>query len=131
MNQRSATETDKAVGVRLRVRRIERGLSQEALADRLGITFQQIQKYERGRNRISAGRLADVASALDVPITYFYEADGEATGAVTTFASVLEDPEARRLFRAFARISTPELRRKAADLVQAIVAVDAREPADG
>lgn len=65
--------TDKHVGERLRVRRSLLGMSQEKLAEAIGLTFQQIQKYERGTNRISAGRLYQFSKILDVPIGYFYE----------------------------------------------------------
>jgi len=69
-------EMDVHVGQRLRVRRSLLGLSQEKLADALGLTFQQVQKYERGSNRISAGRLYDLSTILDVPINYFFEQFG-------------------------------------------------------
>src|SRR5918997_5525271 len=65
--------TDIAVGARIRVRRTLLGMSQERLADALGLTFQQVQKYERGANRIGAGRLFDLSRALDVPVGYFFE----------------------------------------------------------
>lgn len=64
---------DKHVGAQLRARRSFLGMSQEKLADSVGITFQQIQKYERGANRVSAGRLFGFSQTLDVPVTYFYE----------------------------------------------------------
>lgn len=71
---------DQHVGARVRARRIELGLSQQELGDKLGVSFQQVQKYERGTNRIGAGRMYDVAKHLQVPITYFYEGikDGSA-----------------------------------------------------
>ena len=72
MGIRNATEIDQYVGSRMRVRRIEIGMSQEALGDQLGVTFQQVQKYERGANRISASRLFFLANALGVPIGFFY-----------------------------------------------------------
>ncbi len=64
---------DEHVGVRLRVRRTLVGMSQEKLADAVGLTFQQVQKYERGTNRVSAGRLYQFAQILDVPVAYFFE----------------------------------------------------------
>lgn len=69
----TANSVDVHVGQRLRVRRSLLGLSQEKLADAIGLTFQQVQKYERGMNRISAGRLYQFSKILDVPIAYFYE----------------------------------------------------------
>lgn len=71
------------IGARVRLRRMTLGVSQEKLAEKLGITFQQVQKYEKGINRISASRLQDIASALDLPIAWFFEdaADAAANGA--------------------------------------------------
>lgn len=78
---------DKHVGQRLRVRRSLLGISQEKLADAIGLTFQQIQKYERGTNRISAGRLFEFSKILDVPIAYFYEEyiKGDGSGTQTSY----------------------------------------------
>jgi transcriptional regulator with XRE-family HTH domain len=73
LETKNPTLADQHVGRRLRWRREELKLSQQELADRLGVTFQQIQKYENGRNRISAGRLFDMAQALETRIMYFYE----------------------------------------------------------
>jgi len=70
-------EMDIHVGQRLRVRRALLGLSQEKLAASIGLTFQQIQKYERGTNRVSAGRLFDMSKILDVPVSYFFEQYGQ------------------------------------------------------
>ncbi len=70
---RSATHTDLLIAERLRVKRTELGVSQQALAALVGVTFQQVQKYEKGSNRVSASRLLEIARALDVPITYFFE----------------------------------------------------------
>lgn len=70
--QRTATGVDEHLGARVRERRLEIGMSQETLADLLGLTFQQIQKYEKGLNRIAASRLWDMTAALDVDITYFF-----------------------------------------------------------
>jgi transcriptional regulator with XRE-family HTH domain len=72
-----ATDVDLHVGARLRMLRNLRGITQEALADKLGVTFQQLQKYERGANRMSASRLFDISSLLGVPIDYFFEGTAE------------------------------------------------------
>ena len=69
----SPDEVDIHVGQRLRIRRSLLGMSQEKLAEAVGITFQQIQKYERGTNRVSAGRLFQFSRILDIPVTYFYD----------------------------------------------------------
>ena len=68
-----ATDTDRHVGVRIRERRIMLGLSQQQMADLIGVTYQQAHKYERGINRISAGRLFEISQVLGVPIGYFFE----------------------------------------------------------
>lgn len=72
-NSRSANEIDIHVGQRLRLARILRGLSQDELGKEVGVTFQQIQKYERGTNRVSAGRLVALAKALDLEILFFFQ----------------------------------------------------------
>lgn len=68
-----ANDTDRHVGARIRERRIMLGLSQQQMADLIGVTYQQAHKYERGINRISAGRLYEIAQVLGVPVNYFYE----------------------------------------------------------
>src|SRR5437016_14271832 len=70
--KRSGDRRDTEIGRRIRALRLERGLSQTELGNLLGVTFQQIQKYEKGANRVAAGRLQRVAEALEVPITFFY-----------------------------------------------------------
>src|ERR1700731_2536375 len=70
-------DIDRHVGARIRERRIMLGLTQQQLADLIGVTYQQAHKYERGINRVSAGRLFEIADALSAPITYFYEGIGE------------------------------------------------------
>jgi transcriptional regulator with XRE-family HTH domain len=75
-NKKASGPIDRRVGARIRRRRETIGLSQEKLARQIGITFQQIQKYEKGSNRIGSGRLQEIANALDVPISYFF-ADGK------------------------------------------------------
>jgi transcriptional regulator with XRE-family HTH domain len=78
MNKKQANAIDRLVGVRVRDRRVALGMSQDALAKKLGLSFQQVQKYEKGTNRISAGRLFVLAQALTSPIAYFF---GEVIGA--------------------------------------------------
>src|SRR3954466_3850926 len=73
MAKKAPHPTDKHVGSRVRMRRMMLGISQGKLADALGITFQQVQKYEKGRNRVSASRLQQVAHILQVPISFFFE----------------------------------------------------------
>ena len=86
-------EMDVHVGQRLRVRRALLGLSQEKLAESIGLTFQQIQKYERGTNRISAGRLFELSKILDVPVSYFFEQFGNAQSSMLSTQGGLSDNE--------------------------------------
>src|ERR1039457_5563857 len=72
-NNRSTVKYDHELGMRIRLRRVEMKISQSELADKLGVTFQQVQKYEKGVNRVGASRLQQVATALDVPITFFFD----------------------------------------------------------
>ena len=75
-NQRSVGKPDTELGKRIRLRRDEQHMSQSELGDKLGVSFQQVQKYEKGVNRVGASRLQQIATALDVPVTYFFDDDG-------------------------------------------------------
>lgn len=131
---------DVHVGKRLRVRRSLLGLSQEKLAEAIGLTFQQVQKYERGVNRISAGRLYQFARILDVPITYFYEqvkgisqgaaAMGMADNVQEAFGGgddAMQDKETLKLIKAYYEIDNPDLRQ---DVLKFIKSVGARTKSD-
>ena len=117
---------DRHVGLRIRMRRKEMGVSQERLAEALGLTFQQVQKYERGANRVSASKLWEIGRALRTPVAYFYEGLGD--GAETVAASpaqrgaqdFLLTSEGMELAQAFPRISRPALRRRVLELVRTL-----------
>jgi transcriptional regulator with XRE-family HTH domain len=112
---------DRHVGLRIRMRRKEMGVSQERLAEALGITFQQVQKYERGANRVSASKLWEIASALKTPVAYFYDGlgDQESLAAQRDAAQdFLCSSEGMELIAAFPRISEPAIRRKLVELVR-------------
>ena len=119
---------DVQVGSRLRLRRMSLGISQEKLGEHLGITFQQIQKYEKGTNRISASRLQRISEVLSVPITYLFEgieAPPSGLGALNETSSefVHDEPpsnETLQLMRAFQRIADPTVRRRVVDLVRSL-----------
>jgi len=126
---RTPNAVDLHVGARVRMRRKRLGLSQERLADALGLTFQQIQKYERGANRVSASKLYEIAQALQVPMTYFFDglADpvaearndvGEAVNRVIT--DFLNTPEGLELAMIFPKIGKGRGRRQILDLVRAV-----------
>ena len=131
MNRRSnkASEEprpiDKHVAHRLWVRRKEFGLSQNRLAEAIGVTFQQIQKYERGANRVVASRLYDLAAALDVPVSYFF-ADPPVAALEDSAPAQddLEDHPPHRetldLVRAYYRITDERLRKRFVDLVKSV-----------
>jgi transcriptional regulator with XRE-family HTH domain len=121
--------------MRLRQRRTLVGMSQEKLGAALGLTFQQVQKYERGANRISASKLHEVATALSVPISYFFEGlagaamlDNIPGVAESTQAGFEEDYLERRetleLVRAYYRIDDPSIRRRFYELLKAVGARD-------
>lgn len=127
-NKKKPNPIDIHVGSRVRLRRNMLGMSQEKLGESLGITFQQIQKYEKGTNRVGASRLQAIASILSVPVSFFFEdapgADGDVKGlaedATTFVVDFLNSTEGIQLNRAFARISQPKVRRKIIDLVKAL-----------
>lgn len=105
MPKRRSDKRDIEVGRRLRTFRLQRGLSQEKLADQLGVTFQQVQKYEKGTNRIAAGRLQRIAEILDMPITEFFAVPQRGGGsAPSEIFELLDTAAALRLIRAYARI---------------------------
>lgn len=106
---------DVHVGKRVRHRRWMVGMTQQQLAEHVGIKFQQIQKYETGMNRVSASRLWDIADALDVPVSFFFEglADGEAAtdDAASAPADLMADKEALELVRSYYAIPEAQRRR--------------------
>jgi transcriptional regulator with XRE-family HTH domain len=113
---------DRHVGLRIRIRRKEVGVSQERLAEALGITFQQVQKYERGANRVSASKLWEIARALNTGVGYFYEGlgEGEPSSSRADAQDFMLSNEGLELMAAFPRIEKSNLRRKLVDLVRAV-----------
>ena len=121
---KKANPIDIQVGNRVRIRRMLIGMSQERLGDTLGLTFQQVQKYEKGINRIGAGRLFEIARILGVPIDYFYDGVGadeegpaEETPPVMAFVS---SGEGLQLSLAFMKIRDPKVRKRVLDLVKSL-----------
>lgn len=119
--------TDIYVGRQLCARRVMLGFSQERLATAIGLTFQQVQKYERGVNRISASRLYDLGKVLDVPVSYFFEGLEEETkaGGLSEDAAEfgrpdLEPRETLELVRVFKTIQSPAVRRRVLSLVRSV-----------
>ena len=97
-----ADPIDVGVGARIRLLRKVRGLSQQALAEAAGVTFQQIQKYERGSNRVSASMLARIAGALQTPMAEMFAEGSQSGGAIHEVAGLLSEPGALELLRAYA-----------------------------
>lgn len=119
---------DVYVGKRLRLKRTLLGLSQEAIGNAIGVTFQQIQKYERGINRMGASRLYDFARALGVPVSYFFDgyntespAYGMAEGEAPAFDNdQMPNRETVEMMRAYYRIKNPTQRKRVLDLMKAM-----------
>lgn len=121
--QRGVTTIDRVLGQRVRVRRLELGISQERLADSLGVTFQQVQKYEKGVNRIAASRLLQISTALEHPIGSFFVGMGPAEQSLCGLDAVeesLSTPDGVRLMALFATIKAPAVRRRVLALTQAL-----------
>lgn len=125
--ERSPNPVDIHVGSRVRLRRLLLGLSQDKLGEALGVTFQQVQKYERGANRVGASRLFRISQVLDVPVGFFFEglegvdakgfAEGDQTPLVDDF---INSSEGVALASAFAKIEDPKVRRQVLELVRAL-----------
>ncbi|MEQ1715185.1 MAG: helix-turn-helix transcriptional regulator [Hyphomicrobium sp.] len=136
-NSRKANPMDVHVGGRVRLRRMLLGMSQEKLGEQLGLTFQQVQKYEKGVNRIGASRLFELAKVLGVAVQFFYdEASAGAMGTMSSpgFAERVSDNyvvdflatrEGLELNKAFSRISEPKVRKAICDLVKSLAGEEA------
>ena len=132
-NKKKPNPTDMHVGSRIRLRRNMLGMSQEKLGENLGITFQQIQKYEKGTNRVGASRLQAIANILGVPVAFFFEdlpghqpaGGGFAEDSATAFAlEFCTSAEGLQLNRAFVKIADLKVRRRIIDLVKSLAAED-------
>jgi transcriptional regulator with XRE-family HTH domain len=125
---------DTHIGTRIRIRRTMLGMSQERLGSQLGLTFQQVQKYERGITRVGSGRLFQIAKVLEVPLTYFFDeipagsepaestrrSQARDTGAARNGVDPTERKETFKLVRAYCRIPDPAVRRQIFELTKAI-----------
>jgi transcriptional regulator with XRE-family HTH domain len=140
LESRLPNPVDLHVGARIRLRRRMQGVSQEKLADALGLTFQQVQKYERGANRVSASKLYEIATALHAPVSYFF--DGLADPSVDqagagrpsdeeTVHAFLMTAEGLELAKLFPGLPRGRIRRRFLDLMRALAGVDGLEDEDG
>jgi transcriptional regulator with XRE-family HTH domain len=128
--KKAPNPTDKHVGSRVRMRRMMLGMSQEKLGNSLDLTFQQVQKYEKGTNRIGASRLQQISHILQVPVAFFFEgapniggprAEGASEAPSPAYVSdFLATSDGLALTKAFTRISDSKLRRRIVDLVEQI-----------
>jgi len=126
--KKQANPVDVQVGNRVRIRRMLIGMSQERPGELLGLTFQQVQKYEKGVNRIGAGRLFDVSRILGVPIDYFYEGvsaqlagqEGFAEESTPPVMEFVSSGEGLQLSLAFMKIKDPKVRKRVLDLVKSL-----------
>jgi transcriptional regulator with XRE-family HTH domain len=128
MIKKAPNPVDKHVGSRVRMRRMMLSMSQEKLGDALGLTFQQVQKYEKGTNRIGASRLQQISHILQVPVSFFFE--GAPNGQVDSVGGMAEAPspsyvsdflatsDGLALTKAFMRIKNNKVRRRIVDLVE-------------
>ena len=117
---KSTNSHDIEVGQRIRARRMAKGMSQTELGNLLGVTFQQVQKYEKGVNRVGAGRLVRVAEALEVPVSFFFGATDIGSADTRAILGFLDTSYSLRLLRAFSRIPHGEVQRAVVDLVESI-----------
>jgi transcriptional regulator with XRE-family HTH domain len=133
MAKMAMNPVDKFVGSRIRMRRLMLSMSQEKLGDALGLTFQQVQKYEKGTNRVGASRLQHISQILQVPVAFFFEgapdigSNGAGIKAAPSTAFVtdfLAMREGLALIRAFMGVRRQSVRRRIVDLVEAIAAQD-------
>ena len=137
--KRSPNPVDKHVGNRVRMRRLMLGISQQNLGGALGVSFQQVQKYENGANRIGASRLQRISDILEVPAAFFFEGAPNLHGAAhgmkeapssAYLSDFLATSEGLSLTKAFMRIKEPKLRRRIVDLVKAIAGEDTDKRAE-
>ncbi len=134
MAKKAPNPIDKHVGSRVRMRRMMLNMSQEKLGDALGLTFQQVQKYEKGTNRIGASRLQQISHILQVPVSFFFEGAPHVAGSPTGGMSEAPSPayvsdflatsDGLSLTKAFMRIKNSKLRRRIVDLVEQIAGED-------
>jgi transcriptional regulator with XRE-family HTH domain len=136
MPRKSNSELDTFIGARLRMRRLMLGMSQEALGEKLSLTFQQIQKYEKGTNRVSASRLYELAQALDVPVQYFFDgvsAEDEAVlheaiaedAHLSLFLDFVSSGQGIQLNSAFLQIGDRKISRDVLAMIEGISRVSA------
>jgi transcriptional regulator with XRE-family HTH domain len=124
---KQTTDVDRLVGLRITALRKARGLSQTALGTAVGVTFQQVQKYEKGQNRVGAGRLREIARLLEVPVAAFFEDEdtpGSLDGTTPDVFGFLSAQGAIEILRAYASIDDDDLRRDLLAIVRTAARMD-------
>jgi transcriptional regulator with XRE-family HTH domain len=117
---RKSGPLDAMVGAKIRMFRINRGMSQALLAEKIGVSFQQVQKYEKGANRVGASRLSQIASVLGISVGDLFESSGDLTPVSNSPIHLLAEPGALRVLKAYARTTNPRVRLSIAKLVESI-----------
>jgi transcriptional regulator with XRE-family HTH domain len=121
-SNKSATRTDKLVGQMIRTQRLLKGLTQTELGTKLGVTFQQIQKYEYGTSRVSSGRLFEIAGIFEVPVKVFFESQKLSRVGHASPFDLLDDPMSLQMLREFSGIRDKDTRRSVLALVEQMAA---------
>jgi transcriptional regulator with XRE-family HTH domain len=133
MVKKAPNPVDKHVGSRIRMRRMMLGMSREKLSDGLGLTWQQVQKYENGKNRIGASRLQHISHILQIPVPFFFEGAPQLPGQLDGIGKApwpayvsefLATTDGLALTKAFMRVKAPRLRRRIVELVREIAGND-------
>ena len=120
MATRKSGPLDVMVGARISLLRANRGMSQAVLAERIGVTFQQLQKYERGASRVGASRLSQIASVLGVSVGALFESPGAGSPGLNSPLRLLAEPGVLRVLKAYARTTNPRVRLRITKLVESI-----------
>ena len=121
VQKKSPNAEDVAIGEKIKGRRKALGMSQEKLAEQLGVTFQQVQKYERGTNRVGGSRMVQIAAALNVPPSWFFPATAESRERpVSEYASIIDQPDTVALLKAFTALPKGVAQRRAVRVLEAL-----------
>ena len=120
MATRKSGALDVLVGARIRTFRVNRGMSQAVLAERIGVAYRQLQKYERGTERVGASRLSQIAAVLDVSVGELFESSDAGSSGLSLPVRLLTEPDGLRVLKAYARTTNPRVRRHLAKLVESI-----------
>lgn len=120
MATRKSGPLDEMVGAKIRLFRTNRGMSQSLLAEKIGVSFQQVQKYEKGVNRVGASRLSQIAAVLGIPVGELFENGDNRSAGQNSPVQMLVEPGALRVLQAYVRTSNPRVRPSIAKLVESI-----------